>query len=283
MSRVSSFAAGSRIRSLVGRRFPGREVASRLSLQVASAVSRFLGVPPVPNTFGVRILGGALRGGKLYMPDSQVGAGFLFGIFEPWVVDAMRAHVRPGGVAYDIGASYGYHALQLAKLVGPSGRVLAFEPHPRDNGLLVRNARANNAANIEPLAVAVSDAPGTVSFAVFSYPGVSHIQRDSTPADANLLEVKATSLDSLVFSEGQPAPAFIKMDIEGGEPAVLRGATRVLREVRPVIVCEVGPESRAEVSALAEAAGYTVSVLHDGGGGFADVLLLPPLGPGTNG
>jgi hypothetical protein len=73
------------------------------------------------------------------------------------------------------------------------------------------------------------------------------------------------------------------MDIEGGEPAVLRGATRVLREVRPVIVCEVGPENRAEVYALAEAAGYTVSVLHDGGGGFADVLLLPPRGPEANG
>src|SRR5215469_9229339 len=76
-----------------------------------------------------RVLWGPCRGLR-YRIFPGYGHAYLFGGWEPKSMQAMLHYVKAGTIAYDLGANYGMHTLLLAKLVGPSGRVYAFEPNP---------------------------------------------------------------------------------------------------------------------------------------------------------
>jgi FkbM family methyltransferase len=259
-----------------------RRWASRRSLYVLSWVSRrFYGLPYHPDLFESRIFFGHLRGHYLAMPKAQVGAGFLLGTFERPVVRAFRAFVRPASVAYDVGTSYGYHTLYLARLVGPEGTVFGFEPHPRDHRLLVQNLDMNGVRNVRPMRAAVAGASGSVAFATFGYPGVSHIVSQATPGDADVITVPAVSLDDFVFAQGHPAPAFIKVDVEGGETGVLEGAQEVLRRHRPVVVAEVSAANAPRVAQLMDCLGYRAERLM--GTSYQADMLFTPRGSGASG
>jgi FkbM family methyltransferase len=252
-----------------------RRRASRQTLYVLSWISRTcFRLPYHEELFESLIFGGHLRGHYLAMPKVQVGAGFLLGTFERPVVRAMRTHVKPNSVAYDVGTSYGYHTLFLSRLVGPQGVVVGFEPHPRDYGLLVRNLEANKLRNVRPVQVAVTASSGWADFATFSYPGVSHILTERTPEDAKVVRVAAVSLDDFVFAQGYQAPDFIKIDVEGGEDGVLRGAERLLREHRPVIVAELSAVNSDAILSRMHALGYRSERLM-GDDVLADVLFRP--------
>ena len=82
------------------------------------------------------------------------------GCFEPFQTELVVNEVRPGDVAIDLGAHIGYYTLLLARLVGPTGRVLAFEPDPDNFALLSRNVEMNGYANVELFNAAASDRPG---------------------------------------------------------------------------------------------------------------------------
>jgi FkbM family methyltransferase len=228
----------------------------------------------------VRVLTGPLRGMRLGMPH-RLRASWVLGTYQSHVLGAMQRYVAPGSVAYDIGANMGYMTLAFSRLVGPAGRVFSFEPDPTIKDNLFWNLQANRIRNVTVCQIALSDKSGTATFALFSYVGVGHIAREDTPADAQLITVPAQTLDEFVYQDGHPVPSFIKIDVEGGEEGVLRGAARLLPEARPVVVAEVSYGAAWErVSALMDGYGYTPQVL--GGGvermardGIADVLFLP--------
>jgi FkbM family methyltransferase len=222
-----------------------------------------------------RVFRGPLRGRWLALPEHYHRPSFSLGLFEPHVVEAMRHHVRPGAVAYDVGANVGYHTLYLADLVGPSGKVLAFEPNPSDHARLQWNVQANQARSVRILNQAVAAASGTVSFATFEVAGIHRIATGEVPADAKMIQVPAVSLDDFVYAHGNPTPDFIKIDVEGGEDEVLRGAARLLAAARPVIICEVWSSNADCIKALCSAHGYIQQSI-GGHGGLEDVLLKPP-------
>ena len=259
-----------------------RERGSRVAILGVAWLNRALGTLPSPgrpDLIETRILIGDLRGRYLAQRRSQVGAGMVLGTFEGWVARAMRRYVRPGSVAYDVGASYGYHTLRMAGLVGPRGAVIAFEPDPIDRDILGRNLRANECGNTTVSPLAIGKQGGIVRFATFSYPGVSHIVRDDTPRDAVLVEAQSTTLDDFVFRDGHPAPRFVKIDVEGGELDVLLGAPRVLSEARPIVVCEVRKgELWHRVLEVMRGHGYADRVLHESPS-LGDILFLPPALP----
>jgi Methyltransferase FkbM domain len=83
--------------------------------------------------------------------------GYLLGTDEPHLQNAIRDYVAAGDTVYDIGANVGYVSLSLAKRVGPSGRVIAFEPVPRNAEAFRQNIEINGITNVRLLKLAASD------------------------------------------------------------------------------------------------------------------------------
>jgi FkbM family methyltransferase len=165
---------------------------------------------------------------------------------------AMRRVLRRDSNCADIGASYGElldHMLRLA----PHGRHFAFEAIPASAAHL----RAKF-PNVTVMEVAVSDVQGTSEFHhVVSNPGYSGLRRRSYPRDdfdVQVVRVRTAPLDTLVPPEVKLD--FIKIDVEGAELQVLRGARRILRTQRPCILFEHG-------KGAAEHYGTTPAMIHD--------------------
>jgi FkbM family methyltransferase len=133
--------------------------------------------------------------------------------YEPVETEWVRSVVKPGMVCYDLGAHWGYYTCLLSELVGPSGKVYAFEPDP-DNRLKLEG-RVSGLSNVTVLALAVGDKVGQI-----------HVVHDSvndagskTRPVAEGIPVPMATLDSLQL----PRPNFLKADIEGYELHMLRG------------------------------------------------------------
>jgi len=139
---------------------------------------------------------------------------------------------------FDIGAHAGFYTLLFSHLVGLSGKVLAFEPLPRNLAYLHKHLRLNGIRNVQVLEVAVSDKVGISPFAEGenSYTGAL--------AQTGAMRVQSVSLDDLYARGSLPLPNFIKIDVEGAEDLVLTGASLLIARARPTIFlatsgCEV--------------------------------------------
>jgi FkbM family methyltransferase len=154
------------------------------------------------------------------------------GIFDPCVSETMFRLIDPGDVVVDVGANIGYLTSLAAARAGAKGNVIAYEPHPRVFELLRSNVerwRAHvGSAHVEIHQSAVSDHAGTASLAsgplFHQNMGLATLQ-PATTADTELLPVAATRLDEAL---GDRPVGLIKVDVEGHEPEVLRGARPLL-------------------------------------------------------
>lgn len=149
------------------------------------------------------------------------------GRWEPATVAELRAVLRPGDVLLDVGAFVGAYTLLGSRLVGPTGRVIAFEPDARARARLERNLRRNGAANVTVLPCAVGDHAGPVRFTATG-DSVGHVDPRGDS------EVEMVTLDAVCATLGV-MPDVIKLDVEGGELGVIPGST-VLREVRNLVL-----------------------------------------------
>jgi len=139
---------------------------------------------------------------------------------------AFRAVVKPGMTALDVGANVGSYTLLLAQWVGRDGRVFAFEPSGAPFDGLRRHIEINGASAIAtPIASAVGATTGTLPFIVASTPGESRLApaHGSAPTTA----VPVTTIDDFCAQHGL-TPDFIKVDVEGSELDVLRGARQTI-------------------------------------------------------
>lgn len=216
--------------------------------------------PGEPGLHQLRVWSGPLRGAYLRTPRLS-RLSFALGTYQRHVALALQAHARPSTVAYDLGAHIGYFSIVLSRCVGPSGRVFAFEPDQTNVRALQRNLESSGASNVGVVPMVVSDTSGSVVFAAFEFSSVSHIATPRTPGDASLIDVPSTTLDDFVYRDGNPPPSLMKIDVEGAEARVLDGATRLLREARPVIVVEVSPRTIEAVQGLLGGLGYRSTVL----------------------
>jgi len=140
------------------------------------------------------------------------------GTWEPKVIEFFAQALRPGDVVFDIGAYVGPYTLLASRLVGPSGRVYAFEPDPVAQALLERNVAVNQVLNVSvvPYAVGAYDGWGSLTFSALG---------DSTPRvvpapDAATKSVPIVSL-STFCRQRNIRPDVIKIDVEGAEADVL--------------------------------------------------------------
>jgi FkbM family methyltransferase len=147
--------------------------------------------------------------------------------FEPYEVQLFKDSLEPGMTVLDIGANLGYYTLLAAKLVGRGGRVYAFEADPRTVKHLTANVRINDLSNVVVIPKIASDSKQTRELQqsrVATYSGLhSSMPEDSIVGTAL---VESITIDDIL--DGASADV-VKCDVEGEEPAVLRGMQRTLQ------------------------------------------------------
>jgi FkbM family methyltransferase len=167
-------------------------------------------------------------------------------VYDPSVVAWLRPRVKPGQVAWNIGANVGVYTLQLASWVGPTGRVVAVEPNPGACLALERHIRWNGMeGRVTVVPAAVGEQSGETTMFVDGANPMSAVGRPNPvlAERARAITVPITTLDAL-RAEGLPRPDWIVMDIEGYELFALRGAERLLDDGGPPIgiVLELHPD-----------------------------------------
>lgn len=139
----------------------------------------------------------------------------------------------PGDVVLDVGAHLGCFVLSVARLVGPTGHVYACEPMADNLANLRRTIAANNLTNVTVIEKAVGAAEGTTDIAVNP---VSAAHSAVLREGAESVSVETTAIDQIVRDYRLTRVDFIKIDVEGMEADVLRGAAQTLRQHRPRLV-----------------------------------------------
>jgi len=167
-----------------------------------------------------------------------------FSLLEGFESKTVRSIVKEGMVAVDVGANIGYYTLQLAKLVGPSGKVYAFEPDYGNYSLLIKNIKANNYKNIVPIQKAVSDKTGKAKLFFCEEHRGDHRIFDSGDGRRSI-EIETVALDDF-FPEGERID-IIKLDIQGSEYLALSGMEKLARRQKGlVIISEFSPNLLAK-------------------------------------
>lgn len=179
--------------------------------------------------------------------------------WEADVIRLLRSVVRPGMTVVDVGANVGFHTVLLSRLVGPAGRVHAFEPLPETIGMLRANLWRHGCANTVVHPMAVSDQAGVVELEIDPEGG------SGTHIGAGDLRVRCTTLDEALADTRVDV---LKVDVEGAEPMVLRGAAALIaRSPKLLAVVEFRREGILDGSgpqdmlALYEMLGFSLHLL----------------------
>jgi FkbM family methyltransferase len=189
-------------------------------------------------------------------------AGYVLGTAEPDIQAALKAIVRPGMTVYDLGANVGFISMIAARLVGPDGRVVSFEPLPANVRQIKHNAALNGFSHVTVFEAALGREDGQACFDVTDFPttGRLHNEKKIHEEKTSELTVIVRQLDSVLAEIGIQQPDIIKMDVEGAEVDVLAGAYQTLAQARPLLLIELHGTNDAVAQALAEQ-GYEVRCL----------------------
>jgi FkbM family methyltransferase len=194
---------------------------------------------------------------------------------EPAGTQAFLNVVRRGHTVFDIGANIGYYSLLASRQVGPSGRVLAFEPFARNISYLHRHLELNRVRNVTVIPMACSDRTSVSLFVTGSNCATGHLADSAMrPVDGPAEYVATVSVDQIVRESGV-VPNVLKIDVEGAEREVLSGAVQTLRSARPVVLLSVHSDDlRSHCSAHLRSLGYGEAVVCHEPGGEAELLFL---------
>jgi FkbM family methyltransferase len=215
-------------------------------------------------------------------------AGF-FGAHSPGLLRKLATLLSPGDWAIDVGANVGIVTSRMCALVGARGLVWSFEPLPRNVDKLEALKRRNRLDQLSVFPIALSASDATAILRLPASGGSAYGSFVAPWEAASEIEVPTDSLDHVVADLGHAGRriGLLKIDAEGAEPQVLAGAFRVLKEMRPVVLCEfndyllqaAGTSSDALLSRFAEW-GYVLGGQwgrkhRSLGGHTVDIVLTP--------
>lgn len=210
-----------------------------------------------------------IEGGAWWLATNDwVGDAIFEGTFEQPQRHFVERYLGPGMIVLDIGAHHGLYSLIAATRVGITGRVVSFEPSPRERERLERHKRINklDQITIEPIALGSAAGTATLYLPAAKNSGFNSLHpSEEIRSEATPVEVPVMTLDDYVANSKLDRIDFIKLDVEGGELEVLKGGEAIFRgKSRPVILAEVEDERtqpwgyQAElIVRLLEAHGYT--------------------------
>lgn len=253
---------------------------------MAAAANRLLAMRGDPRRFSTD--------GAGHWVNQQPGATFvspdIFTGFRDQVADRVKDRwclaYTPGSgdVVVDLGAGFGDEALIFSSLVGPSGRVIAVEAHPKTFACLEETVRRSGAGNVRCVPCAVSDRDGSLEIS----DSAAHVS-NSVLLGGRTLPVPAQTLDSLADEVRIDRIDLLKINIEGAEREAVKAMDRIAPRTRHIViechdfVADAGGSDRfrtkAEVTAALEALGFRVKNRPDGGPHFLRDLIYASRAP----
>jgi len=168
------------------------------------------------------------------------------GAFEPVVRREIERLTSRHSNVIDIGANIGYYTILMSKLIGPDKSVYAFEPQPGVVNSLRANIKASGLLNVSVFPLALSDAAGSVGFHIPMEGSEAHgsIHANGRFEVMKIVDVETQRLDDVLSQLGSPEIGLIKMDAEGAELSILRGAAGLLSGPnKPVLIFEANEEN----------------------------------------
>ena len=182
-----------------------------------------------------------IYGHKIYLPGGKIpyqeDAIKKYGVYEPATSAAIYRFVKPGMHVVEAGACCGYHALNIAKAIGPGGGLSCFEANPNLVEILSKNLEMNgyrDFAEVHNMGLWVEE--GELPFPLLEWGlGGASFKNPRQLANVPTVQVKTVSLDS--FFANKPVD-FIRMDIEGAELEAIKGARSILTEQGPSMILE---------------------------------------------
>jgi FkbM family methyltransferase len=172
----------------------------------------------------------------------------LYGTFELAELNFVAQYLKAGDKAMDIGANVGIFSVVMGTAVGNFGAVFAFEPVALNVSRLEKNLRKNTLDNVSVFPVALGAMEGQMRLNMATdpaYPSLQEVQGGFASGAEVLVQVR--SLDSVWAELGSPDIALVKIDVEGSEADVLRGASRFLSTCCPILLVEANSVKELDV------------------------------------
>lgn len=229
---------------------------------------------------------------KMRLDPEDMGARMILesGEYEPVSCGMVREHLGRGATFVDVGANMGYYSLKAATIVGAAGHVIAIEPNPQAIRRLQANIAASGADVVAVAPVACSDAEATLE--LYAAPEFNTGETSLSQANASQAgpithsyKVRARPLDDIIRESGVARVDAIKIDVEGAEYLVLKGAQQTLDRFHPMVLVEIVEyqlrgmgTSSAQVRELLRAHGY-----REGRHDDLNVEFLPATAVSANG
>lgn len=179
-------------------------------------------------------------GHVMWLDDKDTLELGTHGVYEPFETDLFLKEIKTGQTVVDVGANIGYYTLLAARLVGPEGKVYAFEPDPTNFALLQKNVEANGYQNVVLVNKALSNKNGKTKLFINPANRGDHRVYDSGDGRESR-EIEMVTLDSHL---GKKKVNFIKMDIQGAEPLALEGMKKTIKASKGLkLITEFSPDS----------------------------------------
>jgi FkbM family methyltransferase len=223
---------------------------------------------------------------RMFLPPEWRGiAKLVFAFREDYEPEmgCLKQILSPGNVFIDAGANVGIYTLAASRIVGETGRVLAFEPSAQSFPILKKNIALNSLTNVHPFPVALTQENGRAWLHRGPNPSLNSLGKDpSWKEDGE--EIVTKTLDQTLHHAGIDRVDVIKMDVQGAEELVLRGGWNTVTSAHPIIIFEVWPEGAVLLGLspngaweLLESVGYEFFAVRRGGK-FSLIKSPPAIG-----
>ena len=213
------------------------------------------------------VIRGPLRGARFILGSFAGDGGggtVFFNMIETEQTAAFISMLSAGNVLFDIGANVGYYTILGARLVGSQGKVIAVEPSVRNLVYLYKHTLLNKISNVFIISAACSDTLSLATFANgenFATGSLTNHQQEETSSERVSCIVPTVTVDAIVQQLGT-YPDAIKVDVEGAELSVLKGAQVTLREAKPrVFLSTHSAALRENCLKYLTDLGYTIEIL----------------------
>jgi FkbM family methyltransferase len=212
-------------------------------------------------------------GSWMYIPPESRSRDTVLNQYEPGVSACLKKILKPGMVFCDVGANFGIFTLFASKIVGPTGRVFAFEPVKSNRDVLERNIERNDARNVIVSEKAVSDSVGIARIFLSRDAGCHSISSEPPNFNGNHIDVDVVRLDKIKEIDKIDV---LKIDVEGAELEVLSGlgdlqVKYVILEFNGEMISRKGISGPEFLEQLNKFGFESISNLDDPASGFEDV------------
>jgi len=214
-----------------------RKIIKNIARNIATKLVPEISYPVLRGPLkGMKIIHGALGG-------PSKGASIYFNLFEIKQTTEFFNRINSGDIVFDIGANIGYYSMLSSRKIGENGKIFSFEPVIRNLSFLYRHVEQNKLKNITILPLACSENSELVKFSFGLDTAQGHLLEVENPVKTvnsydRITYIHTISIDEFISRSGN-YPNIVKIDVEGSELLVLKGAVETLTNIKPVIFLSI--------------------------------------------